>query len=137
MVDRDRVLAKLDELRGYVSELREIAPATIEEYRRIPVKRACERLVQIAVECVIDVCQLLVSGLRLGLPAEEEDLFDKLAAAELLTPEIVDTLRRMRGCRNILVHEYGRVSDEIVFETIASRLGDFDRFAHEVLAALP
>jgi uncharacterized protein YutE (UPF0331/DUF86 family) len=136
VIDRDRVLAKLDELRTYMAELREIAPATIEEYRRITTKRACERLVQIAVECVIDVCQLLVSGLRLGLPAEEEDLFDKLAAAELLTPEIVDTLRRMRGCRNILVHEYGRVSDEIVFDMISSRLGDFDHFADEVLAAL-
>lgn len=136
MIDRDRVLAKLDELRGYVTELQQIAPGTIEEYRRIPIKRACERLVQIAVECVIDVCQLLVSGLRLGLPAEEEDLFDKLAAAELLTPEVLDTLRRMRGCRNILVHEYGRVSDEIVFDTISSRLGDFDRFASEVLEAL-
>lgn len=136
MIDRDRVLAKLDELRGYVTELQQIAPGTIQEYRRIPIKRACERLVQIAVECVIDVCQLLVSGLRLGLPAEEEDLFDKLAAAELLTPEVLDTLRRMRGCRNILVHEYGRVSDEIVFDTISSRLGDFDRFASEVLEAL-
>jgi uncharacterized protein YutE (UPF0331/DUF86 family) len=107
VVDRDRVLAKLDELRGYITELREIAPKTIEEYRGIAVKRACERLVQIAVECVIDVCQLHVSGLRLGLPAEEGDLFDKLEAAELLTPEVLATLRRMRGCRNILVHEYG------------------------------
>ena len=29
MVDRDRVLAKLDEMRGYVDELRSIAPTTL------------------------------------------------------------------------------------------------------------
>lgn len=137
MVDRERVLAKLDEMRGYVGELRSIAPATIEEYKRIATKRACERLLQISVECVIDVCQLLVSGFRLGLPAEEDDLFDKLEEAELFTPETVQTLRKMRGCRNILVHEYGQVSNEIVFETIRTELDDFDEFACAVLEALP
>jgi len=137
MVDRERVLAKLDEMRGYVGELRSIAPATYEEYKRIATKRACERLLQIAVECVIDVCQLLVSGLRLGLPAEEDDLFDKLENAALFMPETVKTLRKMRGCRNILVHEYGQVSDEIVFATIRTSLDDFDAFAGAVLEALP
>ena len=137
MVDRERVLAKLDEMRGYVGELRSIAPATFEEYKRIATKRACERLLQISVECVIDVCQLLVSGFRLGLPAEEDDLFDKLEEAEFFTPETVQTLRKMRGCRNILVHEYGQVSNEIVFETIRTELDDFDEFARAVLEALP
>lgn len=136
MVDRDRVLAKLDEMRGYVAELRAIAPANLGEYRRTQTKRACERLVQIAVECVIDVCQLLVSGRRLGLPAEEDDLFDKLEAAGVLTSETAGVVRRMRGCRNILVRAYGRVSDEIVFETIHSRLGDFDAFERDVLSSL-
>lgn len=137
MVDRERVLAKLDEMRGYVADLRSIAPATLEQYQRVATKRACERLLQIAVECMIDVCQLLVSGLRLGLPAAEEDLFDKVEAAGLFTPEIANTLRRMRGCRNILVHAYGRVSDVIVFDTISKGLDDFDHFAREALEALP
>ncbi|MCK6553308.1 DUF86 domain-containing protein [Candidatus Binatia bacterium] len=137
MIDRERVLAKLDEMRGYLAELRAIAPSTIEEYRRTATRRACERLIQICVECVIDVCQLLVSGLRLGLPAEEADLLDKLDSASIFSPGTVDLLRRMRGCRNILVHEYGRVSDEIVFETVRSHLGDFDRFAGEVIDTLP
>jgi len=136
MVDRERVLAKLDEMRGYIAELRAIAPATMDGYRRIETRRACERLLQIAVECVIDVCQLFVAGRRLGLPAEEDDLFEKLEAAGVLRPETTLVVRRMRGCRNILVHEYGRVSDEIVFETIHSRLGDFDAFEKDILSAL-
>jgi uncharacterized protein YutE (UPF0331/DUF86 family) len=35
----------------------------------------------------------------------------------------------MKGCRNILVHECGRVSDEIVFDIVCKRMGDFDAFA--------
>ena len=49
MLDHERVLAKLDELEGYLRELEAIAPRNLTDYRRIEKKRACERLVQIAV----------------------------------------------------------------------------------------
>ena len=38
--------------------------------------------------------------------------------------------------RSLLVHEYGRVNDEIVFETIHQGLGDFDAFKRGILAFL-
>jgi len=41
VVDRERVLAKLDELEGYVRDLRAIAPQNFTEYRQIEKKRAC------------------------------------------------------------------------------------------------
>ena len=136
MLDRERILAKLDELDGYLRELREIVPATLAEYRTVETKRACERLLQIAVECVIDVGNLLVSGLRLGLPAEEDDIFEKLEHAGIISAEMVALLKRMKGCRNILVHDYARVNDEIIFEAVATKLGDFDAFKREVISAL-
>jgi uncharacterized protein YutE (UPF0331/DUF86 family) len=130
------VLAKLDDLDGYLRELRAIAPARFEEYLAIEKRRACERLLQVCVEAVIDTCALLVTGLRLGLPAEEDDLFAKLAQRGVLTGAVVGTLRRMKGLRNLLVHEYGRIDDRIVFETVERHLGDFDAFTREVLAFL-
>ncbi|MGH7321234.1 MAG: type VII toxin-antitoxin system HepT family RNase toxin [Candidatus Rokuibacteriota bacterium] len=136
MIDRDRVLAKLDDLEGYLAELRSIAPATFEEYLRVEKKRACERLLQVAVEAVIDVCALLVTGLRLGLPGEEDDLFEKLQRREILTGGMAETLRRMKGFRNILVHEYGRVADEIVFDAVRLRLGDFEALRREITVFL-
>ena len=105
MVDRDRVLAKLDELHGYLDELRSVAPSSIAEYARIEKKRSCERLVQMAVEATIDVCAMLVAGLRLGLPGEENDLFDKLERRGAISHEMAETLGHMKGMRNILVHE--------------------------------
>ena len=69
----------------------------------------------------LDVCHQLVAGRRLGLPGAEEDVLDKLESVRLLTPETVATLRRMKGCRSILVHEYGHVLDELIFEEDAPR----------------
>jgi uncharacterized protein YutE (UPF0331/DUF86 family) len=136
VIDRDRILAKLDELNTVLCELRSVVPASFQEYLAVEKRRSCERLLQVSIEAVIDTCALLVTGLRLGLPAEADDLFEKLADREVISRPTADLLRRMKGMRNILVHEYGRVDDALVFETIDQRLGDFDAFAREVLAFL-
>lgn len=45
MVDRERILAKLDELEGYIGELRQIVPASFAEYMgRLEKRRAAERV---------------------------------------------------------------------------------------------
>jgi uncharacterized protein YutE (UPF0331/DUF86 family) len=136
VIDRDRLLSKLDQLLGYLTELQSIAPATLAEYLAVEKKRACERLLQVSIEAVIDVCALLVSGLRLGLPGNEDDLFDKLARRGVFSAGMARTLRRMKGLRNLLVHEYGRIDDELVFAVVRERLGDFDDFKREVLTLI-
>ncbi len=137
MVDRERVLARLDQMDGYLRELREIAPRNFEEYRRVEKRRACERLLQIAIEAVIDVCGLMVIGLRLGLPGEEDDFFEKLEEAGVISRSMKQRLREMKGFRNLLVHEYGRVDDRIVYEMMQTKLGDFEEFKSTILRALP
>jgi uncharacterized protein YutE (UPF0331/DUF86 family) len=137
VIDRDRILTKLDEVDGYLVELRSIAPDRLEEYLKgIEKRRACERLLQVCIDGVIDVCALLVTGLRLGLPGEEDDLFEKLAGRAVISRQMGATLRQMKGLRNILVHEYGRLDDALVLEVIQTRLEDFAVFKGEVLAFL-
>lgn len=135
-VDRDRVIGKIDQLRGYVETLRRIAPADLDGYEREEIKRACERLLQIAVEAAIDTCGLLVSGLQLGLPGEEDDMFDKLEREHVIDETTTLRLRSMKGLRNILVHEYARVDDRRVFEAARNGLSDLDRFADQITSYL-
>ena len=137
MVDRERVLAKLDALHGYERELGVVLPASLNDYKAsLEKRRATERLLQISVECVLDTCGLLVAGLRLGLPAEEENLFDRLEQALVFSPDLVRTLRAMRRFRNILVHEYGAVDDEIVFRLALRLSGVVKLFTTEVTRTL-
>lgn len=136
MLDRERILSRVADLDGYMGELESIKPLDFKEFSKTERKRACERLLQISIECVIDLCQLFVAGLKLGLPAEENDLFEKLARAGVISEELRVTLRRMKGFRNILVHEYGEVDDELVFDFVLNRTTDFSTFRGEVLRAL-
>jgi len=135
-LDRERILAKVDELDSYLKELEGIAPQSFEEYQAVEKKRACERLLQVSIEAVIDICNLLVSGLRLGLPADEDDLFKKLVEVHVLSEEMGGKLREMKGFRNVLVHEYARVNDRLVYAAVESKLEDFGSFKSEVLVYL-
>ena len=57
--------------------------------------------------------------------------------ASIISASLGGTLRSMRGMRNVLVHEYGRVDDRLIFDAISHRLGDFDTFKKAILRALP
>lgn len=47
-----------------------------------------------------------------------------------------EKLKRMRGFRNILVHEYGRLDDRLVYDLLKNNMEDFDSIRKEIIAAL-
>jgi len=50
MLDKNRVLSKLDELDSYINELESVMPKSYEEYvNSIEKKRSCERLLHILI----------------------------------------------------------------------------------------
>jgi len=131
-LDEEKILIKLDQMDGYLSELRQILPDSYEDYETIEKRRSTERLLQLAMETVIDICNLVVSGLDLGLPEDENDLFKKLAKEQIITERTKDILYEMRGFRNILVHEYASVDNRLVYETAKGKVEDFRGFAGEI-----
>jgi len=136
MVDKERVLGKIDDLESYLTELKQIVPESFADYQRIEKKRSCERLLHLCIECAVDICKLFVSGLKLGLPWEENDVFDKMRKKNLLSPDMTSLLKEMRAFRNILIHEYAEVDNEIVYEKAKTRLEDFEMFKKEIVTAL-
>jgi len=137
MLDRERILAKFDELEGDVGELRQVVPASFAEYMdKLEKRRACERLLQLSIQCMIDICALFVSGLRLGLPAEEDDIFEKLESAKIISPNLSGMLKTMKGFRNFLVHEYGGIDNAIVYKMASTRIEDFEAFKARMVQAL-
>ncbi|NWG09896.1 MAG: DUF86 domain-containing protein [Nitrososphaerales archaeon] len=86
MLDEERILAKVDELKSYIDELKQIIPKNLESYKSsIEKRRACERLLHISIECVMGICSIIVSNLRLGLPSEEGDIIKELREANVIT----------------------------------------------------
>lgn len=136
-MDRERILSKIAELDSYQLEIKEILPGSYEEYTSsIETKRACERLIHIMIETVIDISTIIVKELKLGLPGEEDDVFKKLHKKGVITKSMKEKLKRMKGFRNILVHRYAEVDDELVFSFLKEDIRDFNQFRKEVVGFL-
>ncbi|MFW6282523.1 MAG: type VII toxin-antitoxin system HepT family RNase toxin [Minisyncoccales bacterium] len=136
-IDKERILSKVDELDGYLQELTEIVPRDLEAYEKsIRDKRACERLLQISIETVIDILNIINSKLRLGLPSEEEDLIERIYRKKIISKDLKKIILEMKGFRNIIVHKYGEVDDELVFEILSEKISDFDKFRKEIIEYL-
>jgi len=136
-MDNERILSKINELDQCLKELEEIRPDSLDEYKRSLLKRrACERVIQVAIETVIDICNLIISGLKLGLPSDDESTFKKLKDEKIISEKIEKILINMKGFRNRLVHKYEDIDDETVFELISERLSDFEIFRKEILEFL-
>ncbi len=136
-VDEERILSKMAELEGYLRELEEISPKSYRMYKTsIEKKRACERLLHISVECVLDICGILASELKLGLPSTEEDLFERLESSHIISKKVKSNLKKMKSFRNIIVHRYDIVDDELVYKVLKNNVEDFLDFKREILEFL-
>ena len=140
MEHKKRVLAKLAEVGAYFDELEEMLPTEEEYLQNLPIRRACEKTVELVIEAVIDVLAIIVAEEKLGFPAEEESLIAVLRKKGILSEKLSQELKQMKGFRNILVHKYGEVDNEQVYEFLSAHLEDFNDFEREIkqyLQSLP
>jgi len=91
---------------------------------------------QRACEASIDLAMHIVSRKRLGVPQSSRDAFELLAKANLISEELMISLKGMVGFRNIAVHNYQAMKLEVVVHIIEGRLQDLKTFKRCALSLL-
>jgi len=91
---------------------------------------------QLAVQAALDIASRVVSGLRLGEPETNRQLFELLRKAGWLSDPLAATMRDIAGFRNVVVQGYEAVDLGIVRDIAEHRLGDLLDFAAAVRARL-
>ncbi|HWT78332.1 MAG TPA: DUF86 domain-containing protein [Candidatus Acidoferrum sp.] len=133
MVSQAIVFELLAKLRDYVEKLRPLQAKSEQEFNADYVALwAVQHGLQMAAQCVLDICNHVVSDVSTEHPTNYRELI--LAAGRLgLMPE--DFARRfshLAGFRNVLIHEYAKVDPSEVYRNLRDGLADFDRFAEYV-----
>jgi uncharacterized protein YutE (UPF0331/DUF86 family) len=88
---------------------------------------------QRACEAVIDAAMHLVRVNRLGIPQQSRDAFSMLAEAGLLDDELASKMQSMVGFRNVAVHDYRKLSLDIVRAILENHLNDFRDYANSIV----
>jgi uncharacterized protein YutE (UPF0331/DUF86 family) len=137
MVNHQVILSKSGKLKEYVNELRQADDISWEKYRRSIRDRAfVERYIHLAIQTVFDIANHLISYQGWKEPETYREIFSILASNGVFPSEKLSDYQNMASFRNMLVHHYEKVEDEIVFSIFKNKLGDFDLFREFVLAYL-
>ncbi|NOT45638.1 MAG: DUF86 domain-containing protein [Acidobacteria bacterium] len=88
---------------------------------------------QRACESSIDAAMHLVRVRRLGVPQETREAFSLLEGAGVIDAALSDRLKKMVGFRNVAIHDYQKLSLDIVRRIIVEHLDDFLVFTRILL----
>ncbi len=88
-----------------------------------------------SIEACIDIAQHICSAQGWGPPGDNGDAMKVLGRHQTLTVGLSDAMRKAVGFRNVLVHEYVEVSDEVVVSRLRN-LGDLEQFVQQVTTFL-
>jgi len=118
-----RIEDKKQLVEEFLNELEEIIPGSYEDYIKNTEKRlACERAFEKIIEAANDLAILIIKDKRLSLPSEDEKAFGIIANAKIISENLASRLKKAKGMRNRLAHQYDKIDDEIIFEAITKEI---------------
>lgn len=89
--------------------------------------------IQRACEAALDMGHHIIRRESLGLPQSSRDVFDLLATAHWLEPQLAQSMKHMVGFRSIAVHEYQSLQLPITVNIIEQHLDEFLAFSRQML----
>jgi len=118
---------KLTKIIDSVNIIAENLPPDFDGFKRAGlVKDGIYKKIEFVIEGILDVCNIINSDLKLGMPEDEDNILDNLEIRNIFDKRVISLIREMKRFRNILVHRYGDINDEQAFETIRDSLKDID-----------
>ena len=112
----------MDELR--LKRYRDKINFIIDNIKDLPIKpnnvfekRGIFYSIQTAIESVIDLVAMLVKDLGIQVKDDETNI-NEIIEKRNLNPELGKKLKKANGLRNILVHRYNNVEDQIILDSV-------------------
>lgn len=137
MIDSTVINSRIGKLRDYLKILKEISQEDeIEFTQNYKIYGLAERYLQLAIECVLDIGNHLISRLEFKKPETYQDIFIILGKNSIIPEEFSEKVAKMAGFRNILVHGYLDLDESIVYNHLKEDLKDFEDYIKYIIQYL-
>lgn len=133
MENKAVIINKFDSIERCIKRIKEEYennPKNLEDYRRMD---AIVLNLQRACEVTTDIAMYVISTRRLGTPQTKKEAFELLEQNKLISKQICDNMKKMVGFRNIAIHDYKQIDEDILRDVIENHLNDLTEFAREIL----
>ena len=127
------ILSKIDMLKKYVDLLKNYKYASVKDLEKDPTLRgAVERYLQVAIECCLDIGEMIISVKGFKKPESYREVIEILGKEGVLPKEFANKFAPAASFRNILVHAYAEVDVEKLYEFLQENVEDFEIFARYI-----
>jgi uncharacterized protein YutE (UPF0331/DUF86 family) len=124
---------KLREMTESIELIQTNFPDSADSFQQLGlIKDGIYKRTEYAIENVFDICAILNTDLQLGVPGADEDILEHLVQHGVFCSGMRQTLKTMKGFRNIVVHRYGAIDDTLAFSILQEHIGDFSVFQQEI-----
>jgi len=126
------ITRRLEKLRECLGKLEPLRKKRREEFAQQPYLRdIVERNLEVAIQCLIDMGNRIISIEDAEKPRDYYDIFLILGNLQVLPPDFARHIAPLAGFRNILVHDYVSVDWDLVHEHLQN-LEDFYEFEKHI-----
>lgn len=134
---RTSIIDKLIKMEGYLQELKEFKPVTFEEFLSDKkTKYTTERLLQLVIDLALDINNLVIKNEGAYPASDYFNSFIELIELGVLDSGFAYKIAPSTGLRNRLVHEYEKVDDKIVYESIDKTYEYYVKYIKKIYAYL-
>src|SRR5690554_244375 len=117
------IVEKLIKMSEYLQHLKELKPDTYTDYMsNFPTRLAMERLMQLIIDLALDINNVVLSYLKKPPAVDYFNSFIDLAENNVLDMDLAVKIAPSTGIRNRLIHEYEKINNKIVYESIEETL---------------
>lgn len=114
---------RLGRLREYLGILETVQQHDIKRFVEDPfIHGAAERYLHLAIECLLDIGNHVISDRGYAKPESYADIFRILADQGVVPKDLLDELAGMAAFRNVLVHDYLRLDRQKVYRLLVEKV---------------
>ena len=130
---KEIIRTKMEEIKESIGLVEGHLPDKFEEFSSMGlIKDGIYRRVEYAIENVFDICAIINADFELGIPYSDEGIVENLVKNKVLSSEMKEKLKAMKGFRSIVVHRYGKIDDKLAFGILRENIGDFHEFVGKI-----
>jgi uncharacterized protein YutE (UPF0331/DUF86 family) len=123
LVNKAILAERLERLREYLGILETVQRYDRKRFVQDPfIHGAGERYLHLAIECLLDIGNHIISDRGYPKPESYADIFRILADKGVVPKDQLDELAGMAAFRNVLVHDYLRLDREKVYHILIEKV---------------
>lgn len=137
LVDRDIILAKAGSVERHLNRIKEKCNTDLQTFLKdIDSQESILFNLQMDIQNCIDIAAHIISEEGLGVPGSANEMFYLLEENRFLDGDITGKMIKAVGFRNLIVHEYGKIELDQVFEVAKKDIYDFAEYIKSIIQKL-